>query len=119
VVDEPAALLPDHSFSPAQCDLLISTMRVEGVVRMDPLEETRQCYRPFASCTSPMPGDPSSRRNCPKVYRFFMRPSPLRNSRLPYCRSHHGSGGARSWLPESAPASLVTGSPLQPAHSLV
>jgi DNA-binding response OmpR family regulator len=43
VVHEPAALLPDHSFSLAQCHLLISSMLVEGVVRMDLLEETREC----------------------------------------------------------------------------
>jgi hypothetical protein len=43
VVHEPAALLPDHSFSLAECHLLISSMLVEGVVRMDLLEETREC----------------------------------------------------------------------------
>jgi hypothetical protein len=43
VVQEPAALLPDHPFSLAECHLLISSMRVEGVVRMDLLEETREC----------------------------------------------------------------------------
>jgi DNA-binding NtrC family response regulator len=43
VVHEPAALSPEHAFSLADCHLLISSMRVEGVMRTDLLEETREC----------------------------------------------------------------------------
>jgi DNA-binding response OmpR family regulator len=42
VVHEPTALSGDHSFSLAECHLLISSMRLEGVMRMDLLEETRE-----------------------------------------------------------------------------
>jgi DNA-binding NtrC family response regulator len=43
VVHEPAALWPDRSFSFDHCHLLISSMLVEGMVRMDLLHETREC----------------------------------------------------------------------------
>jgi DNA-binding NtrC family response regulator len=43
VVHAPGALSADYSFSLAECHLLISSMRVEGMVRMDLLEEMREC----------------------------------------------------------------------------